>query len=457
MAKNLYDTIVAPATPAGIGAIAVIRVSGKNAVHLVNSVFSGKDLSKQASHTIHFGTIRDEKGGIIDEVLVSVFHEPRSFTKENLVEISCHGSPYIVEQILQLLVRKGARMAEAGEFTKRAFLNGRFDLAQAEAVADLIASDSQAAHQIAINQMRGGFSKKIKELRQELIRFAALVELELDFAEEDVEFANRKQLKQFLQNVLAYINELLASFQFGNVLKSGIPTVIVGKPNAGKSTLLNALLNEEKAIVSDIAGTTRDSIEDEIVLEGIRFRFIDTAGLRETQDQIEAIGVERAKKKIQEASLILYIFDISCSQLSEIQEVEKELQELTKPYFLIFNKIDKLAETELAFFQNFKNSICIAAKEQKGIEVLQNALLSVVKDRKIKTGDIVINNLRHFEALSLTKKSLEKVLEDIDTALTTDLLAMDIREAISHLGSIVGEVTNEDLLDYIFSKFCIGK
>jgi tRNA modification GTPase len=457
MAKNLYDTIVAPATPAGIGAIAVIRVSGKNAVHLVNGVFSGKDLSKQASHTIHFGTIRDEKGGIIDEVLVSVFHEPRSFTKENLVEISCHGSPYIVEQILQLLVRKGARMAEAGEFTKRAFLNGRFDLAQAEAVADLIASDSQAAHQIAINQMRGGFSKKIKELRQELIRFAALVELELDFAEEDVEFANRQQLKQFLQNVLAYINELLASFQFGNVLKNGIPTVIVGKPNAGKSTLLNALLNEEKAIVSDIAGTTRDSIEDEIVLEGIRFRFIDTAGLRETQDQIEAIGVERAKKKMQEASLVLYIFDATATQEAEIQKIVAELQELAKPYFLIFNKIDKLAENQLEIYQKQANSICLSAKERIGIDLLQNALLSVIKDRKVKTGDVVINNLRHFEALSLTKKSLEKVLEDIDTAITTDLLAMDIREAISHLGSIVGEVTNEDLLDYIFSKFCIGK
>ena len=454
---SINDTIVAPATPAGVGAIALIRVSGRDAISLVAEIFRGKDLRKQESHTVHFGTIRNESNGIIDEVLVSVFREPRSFTKENLVEISCHGSPYIVSQILQILVKKGARMAEAGEFTKRAFLNGQFDLAQAEAVADLIASDSQAAHQIAINQMRGGFSKKIKDLREELIRFAALVELELDFAEEDVEFANRNELKGFLNNVLSYVNELLNSFQLGNVLKNGIPTVIVGKPNAGKSTLLNALLNEEKAIVSDIAGTTRDSIEDEIILEGIRFRFIDTAGLRETQDQIEAIGVERAKKKIQEASLVLYIFDATSSQISEIQIVEKELQELAKPYFLIFNKIDKLAEEELAFFQNFKNSICIAAKEQKGMERLQNALLSVVKDRKVKTGDVVINNLRHFEALALTKKSLEKVLEDIDSQITTDLLAMDIREAISHLGSIVGEVTNEDLLDYIFSKFCIGK
>lgn len=458
MSKNsLNDTIVAPATPAGVGAIALIRISGKEAIEIVASVFKGKDLSQQASHTIHFGTIRNEANQIIDEVLVSVFREPRSFTKENLVEISCHGSPYIVEQILQLLIRKGARMAEAGEFTKRAFLNGHFDLAQAEAVADLIASDSQASHQIAINQMRGGFSKKIKELRKELIRFAALVELELDFAEEDVEFANRKQLKNFLETVLSYIEDLLGSFQLGNVLKNGIPVAIVGKPNAGKSTLLNALLQEEKAIVSDIAGTTRDSIEDEIILEGIRFRFIDTAGLRATQDHIEAIGVERAKQKMQEASLILYLFDASTTQEEEIRQIEEELQALGKSYFLVFNKIDKLAKNQLHLFQKQKNSLCIAAKEQKGIDLLQAALLSAVKESKIKTGDVVINNLRHFEALSLTKKALEKVLEDIDTQITTDLLAMDIREAIGFLGSIVGEVTNEDLLDYIFSKFCIGK
>ncbi|GAB4130535.1 MAG: tRNA uridine-5-carboxymethylaminomethyl(34) synthesis GTPase MnmE [Raineya sp.] len=454
---SLNDTIVAPATPPGVGAIALIRVSGKDAIEIVKSVFKGKDLSQQASHTIHFGTIRDEANRVIDEVLVSIFREPRSFTKENLVEISCHGSPYIVEQILQILLKNGARMAEAGEFTKRAFLNGQFDLAQAEAVADLIASDSQASHQIAINQMRGGFSKKIKELREELIRFAALVELELDFAEEDVEFANRNQLKSFLEKVLAYVKDLIASFQLGNVLKNGIPTAIVGKPNAGKSTLLNALLQEEKAIVSDIAGTTRDSIEDEIILEGIRFRFIDTAGLRETQDHIEAIGVERAKQKMQEASLVLYVFDALHTQEQEIRQIEEELKNLGKSYFLIFNKIDKLAENQLHFFQKQKNGICIAAKEQKGIDLLQTALLSAVKDKKIETGDIVINNLRHFEALSLTKNALEKVLEDIDTQITTDLLAMDIHEAISFLGSIVGEVTNEDLLDYIFSKFCIGK
>jgi len=454
---DISDTIVAPATPQGVGAIAVVRISGKNAIQIVNSVFKGKDLEAQESHTIHFGTIRKDSGEIVDEVLVSLFKEPRSFTKENVIEISSHGSPFIVEQILQLLVSKGARMAQAGEFTKRAFLNGQFDLAQAEAVADLIASDSQASHQVAMNQMRGGFSKKIKALREELIRFAALVELELDFAEEDVEFANRTQLKSFLDGVLSYVNELLSSFQLGNVLKNGIPTVIVGKPNAGKSTLLNALLQEEKAIVSDIAGTTRDSIEDEIILEGIRFRFIDTAGLRETTDYIEAIGVERAKQKIQEASLIMYLFDTTSTSISEIETIEKELKELQKPYFLLFNKIDKIDAQTTEQLKHFEHSICISAKEQKNLLELHNALLSVVKNRQVKTGDVVINNLRHFEALMLTQKSLERVLEDIDTQITTDLLAMDIREAVMHLGSIVGEVTNDDLLEYIFSKFCIGK
>lgn len=454
---DISDTIVAPATPQGVGAIAVIRISGKNAIQIVNSVFKGKDLEAQETHTIHFGTIRKDSGEIVDEVLVSLFKEPRSFTKENVIEISSHGSPFIVEQILQLLVNKGARMAHAGEFTRRAFLNGQFDLAQAEAVADLISSDSQASHQVAMNQMRGGFSKKIKDLREELIRFAALVELELDFAEEDVEFANRVQLRSFLDGVLSYVNELLSSFQLGNVLKNGIPTVIVGKPNAGKSTLLNALLQEEKAIVSDIAGTTRDSIEDEIILEGIRFRFIDTAGLRETTDQIEAIGVERAKQKIQEASLVMYLFDAASTPILEVETIEQELKTLQKPYFLLFNKIDKVDSMVIEKLKNFEHSICISAKEQQNLTALHNALLSVVKNKQVKTGDVVINNLRHFEALSLTQKSLEKVLEDIETQLTTDLLAMDIREAVMHLGSIIGEVTNDDLLDYIFSKFCIGK
>lgn len=453
---SVTDTIVAPATPAGIGAIAVIRVSGKKAIEITNAIFSGKDLSQASSHTIHFGTIQSENGEIIDEVLVSIFREPYSFTKENCTEISCHGSPYIVEQILKLLLAKGARMAEAGEFTKRAFLNGRFDLAQAEAVADLIASASQASHQIAMKQMRGGFSQKIKELRTELIRFAALVELELDFAEEDVEFANRTELKSFLQNVTQYVNELLQSFAWGNVLKNGIPTAIVGKPNAGKSTLLNTLLQEEKAIVSDIAGTTRDIIEDEIILEGIRFRFIDTAGLRETQDTIEAIGVERAKQKMQEASLILYLID-SSEMKENLDFLQKELQNLQKPYFILFNKTDKLSAEKIAELEQIPKSLCISAKEQKGIEKLKNTLIGLVKEQKVSHSDIVISNVRHYEALAKTQQSLQKVLVDIDTAITTDLLAADIREAIRHLGEIIGEVSNEDLLDYIFSKFCIGK
>ncbi|MDW8295933.1 MAG: tRNA uridine-5-carboxymethylaminomethyl(34) synthesis GTPase MnmE [Raineya sp.] len=453
---TLSDTIVAPATPAGVGAIAVIRVSGKNAIEITDQIFFGKDLTQVPSHTLHFGTIQDENGEIIDEVLVSVFREPHSFTRENCTEISCHGSPYIVEQILKLLLAKGARMAEAGEFTKRAFLNGRFDLTQAEAVADLIAADSQAAHRVAMQQMRGGFSKKIQELRNELIRFASLVELELDFAEEDVEFANRNELKAFLQNVMNYVSELLQSFAWGNVLKNGIPTAIVGKPNAGKSTLLNALLQEEKAIVSDIAGTTRDIIEDEMLLEGIRFRFIDTAGLRDTQDVIEAIGVERAKQKMQEASLVLYLVD--SSEIHEnLENLQKELQSLQKPYFILFNKIDKLSAESIAELEKIPNALCISAKEQQGIEKLKNALTELVKRQKVSNSDIVVSNVRHYKALSKTQEALQKVLSDIDTAITTDLLAADIRQAIRYLGEIIGEVSSEDLLDYIFSKFCIGK
>ncbi|MCS6795070.1 MAG: tRNA uridine-5-carboxymethylaminomethyl(34) synthesis GTPase MnmE [Raineya sp.] len=453
---TLSDTIVAPATPAGVGAIAVIRVSGKNAIEITDQIFFGKDLTQVPSHTLHFGTIQDENGEIIDEVLVSVFREPHSFTRENCTEISCHGSPYIVEQILKLLLAKGARMAEAGEFTKRAFLNGRFDLTQAEAVADLIAADSQAAHRVAMQQMRGGFSKKIQELRNELIRFASLVELELDFAEEDVEFANRNELKTFLQNVINYVSELLQSFAWGNVLKNGIPTAIVGKPNAGKSTLLNALLQEEKAIVSDIAGTTRDIIEDEMLLEGIRFRFIDTAGLRDTQDVIEAIGVERAKQKMQEASLVLYLVD--SSEIHEnLENLQKELQSLQKPYFILFNKIDKLSAESIAELEKIPNALCISAKEQQGIEKLKNALTELVKRQKVSNSDIVVSNVRHYKALSKTQEALQKVLSDIDTAITTDLLAADIRQAIRYLGEIIGEVSSEDLLDYIFSKFCIGK
>lgn len=456
MPFNLDDTIVAPATPAGVGAIAVIRVSGKKAIEITNRVFRGKNLSKVASHTIHFGTIHNEKGEIIDEVLVAVFRQPRSFTKEDTTEISCHGSPYIVEQILKLLLAQGARLAEPGEFTKRAFLNGRFDLAQAEAVADLIAADSQAAHQIAIRQMRGGFSKKINHLRNELIRFAALIELELDFSEEDVEFANRNELKQLLQNVLIYIDELLLSFQWGNVLKNGIATAIVGKPNVGKSTLLNALLQEERAIVSDIAGTTRDTIEDEIVLEGIRFRFIDTAGLRKTTDIIEAIGVERTKQKMQEAFLILYLID-SAEMNENLENLQKDLELLQKPYFLLFNKIDKLSAEQIEYFKKIPNALCISAKEQKGIENLKQQLVELVKRQRVLSGEIIVSNARHYNALFQAQKYLKKAQEDIDTAITTELLAADIRQAIYHLGEIVGEVSSEDLLDYIFSKFCIGK
>jgi tRNA modification GTPase len=334
------DTIVALATPQGVGAIAVIRLSGKDAIRLVNQVFKGKNLEKAASHTIHFGTIRDGEK-IIDEVLVSIFVAPKSFTKENVVEISTHGSSYIVNQVIKLLIRQGARPAKPGEFTQRAFLHGQFDLAQAEAVADLIHSDSESSHQAAISQMRGGFSNEIQHLRSELIHFASMIELELDFTEEDVEFASRRDLRVLVEKLLREIELLIASFDLGNVIKNGVPTVIAGKPNAGKSTLLNALLNEEKAIVSDIAGTTRDFIEDEINLGGVIFRFIDTAGLRETTDTIEAIGVSRTQEKMKTASLILYLFDLSDTDMVEINRDINKLENLGVPFLKVANKIDK--------------------------------------------------------------------------------------------------------------------
>ncbi|MDH5474500.1 MAG: tRNA uridine-5-carboxymethylaminomethyl(34) synthesis GTPase MnmE, partial [Cyclobacteriaceae bacterium] len=342
---NIQDTIIALATPQGVGAIAVIRLSGDDAISITNKVFKGKDLEKQPSHTIHFGTLRgksEDKGeAIIDEVLVSIFKTPTSFTKENVVEISTHGSPYIVKQVIKLLLKNGARLAKPGEFTQRAFLNGQFDLAQAEAVADLINSDTAASHEAAMNQMRGGFSKEIGRLREELIHFASMIELELDFGEEDVEFADRDDLKALINKLLVVIEALIKSFDLGNVIKNGVPTVIAGKPNAGKSTLLNALLNEERAIVSEIAGTTRDSIEDEITIEGINFRFIDTAGLRETTDTIEAIGVERTQAKMKTASLIIYMFDLVNDSVTEILKEVNRLENSGKPFVCVGNKIDK--------------------------------------------------------------------------------------------------------------------
>ncbi|WP_207430563.1 tRNA uridine-5-carboxymethylaminomethyl(34) synthesis GTPase MnmE [Sabulibacter ruber] len=451
------DTIVALSTAVGHGAIAVIRLSGPEAIPIVQSVFKGKNLQNQPSHTLHFGTIRDEDK-ILDEVVVSLFKGPNSYTKEDVIEVSCHGSPYITEQIIKLFLRKGARLAEPGEFTKRAFLNGQFDLAQAEAVADLIASDSALTHQVAMKQMRGGFSQEIKALRAQLIHFASMIELELDFSEEDVEFADRDALRRLISSLQRLITDLLQSFEMGNVLKNGVPTVIAGKPNAGKSTLLNALLNEEKAIVSDIPGTTRDVIEDEAIINGIRFRFIDTAGLRETQDTVEAIGVARTKEQLQKAALVLYLFDLSSTSPEELQEEISVLNLPEVPSLFIGNKRDLATAEQLTAFENLENSVFISAGTKDGLEELKQVLLEQVHANEAMTGDrTIVTNLRHFQSLQKTSDALQEVLRGLDGGLTGDWLAADIRRCLFYLGEITGEITTDDLLDNIFTKFCIGK
>ncbi|MGJ1517578.1 tRNA uridine-5-carboxymethylaminomethyl(34) synthesis GTPase MnmE [Sphingobacterium siyangense] len=450
------DTIVALATSSGTnGAIAVIRVSGQNAIKITNEIFKGKNLLQQASHTIHFGTIRDGEE-IIDEVLVSLFVAPNSYTRENSVEISTHNSKYIIERVVNLLIKKGARAARPGEFTLRAFLNGGMDLSQAEAVADLIASNSAASHQVAMQQMRGGFSNQLKSLREDLIHFASLIELELDFSEEDVEFANRDQLKNLINKIQVIVQKLIQSFEQGNVLKNGVPVVIAGKPNVGKSTLLNAFLNEERAIVSDIAGTTRDTIEDEINIHGVTFRFIDTAGIRETADVIEAKGVERTREKMKQARLIIYLFDPTQDKVEEVQAQLPEIERLQIPFVTIINKSDLLSEAQKEVY-NVLNPLYISAKEQIGVEELKDELINRVHLGNLNTDDVMVTNIRHVEALQKTADSLERVIYGIDNPVTSDFLAMDIRQALYHLGEITGSVSTDDLLDNIFSKFCIGK
>ena len=448
------DTIIALATPQGVSALAIIRLSGKECIELTQNIFRGKDLSQQPSHTLHFGTLMDEEKPI-DEVLVSIFKEGNSFTKENSVEISCHGSMVIVKAIIKLFLKQGVRLAEPGEFTKRAFFNGRFDLAQAEAVADLIHAETDNARQAALNQMRGGFSKEIQHLRDELIHFASLIELELDFGEEDVEFAKRDDLRKLIIRIQSYLQSLIESFDQGNVIKNGVPIVIAGKPNAGKSTLLNALLNEEKAIVSEIAGTTRDVIEDEMTLGGIRFRFMDTAGLRETADVVEAIGVQRTHESMKKASLILYLFDLSSTTLAEINEEVQTVQSVGIPYLKIGNKIDKADESLLKELS--PDFILISAASKTNISLLKEKLLARFQVTEIKQGDVVVTNLRHFQNLVQTNQSLNKVLQGMDEGATGDFLAMDIRQSLHYLGEITGTITSDDLLANIFSKFCIGK
>ena len=456
MINHSHDTIVAPSTPPGQGAIAVIRLSGDQAVGMVNSVFSGKDLSQQPSHTLHFGTIR-QNNAIVDEVVVGLFIAPHSFTKEDVVEVSCHGSPYVVQQLLQLFVGQGARLATPGEFTKRAFLRGRFDLAQAEAVADLIAAESQEAHRAAMHQMRGGFSQKINGLREELVRFASLIELELDFSEEDVEFADRHELKALVEGIQRVVEELIASFAAGNVIKNGLPVVIAGKPNAGKSTLLNALLNEEKAIVSEIPGTTRDVIEDEITLDGIRIRFIDTAGIRKTEDRVEALGVQRTHEKLQQAAVILYLVDLANDTPDSFQKEEKWLLQVGKPFIVVGNKTDQITEAWERALRERKDVVRISAQDKENLEGLRLRLTDFLADRRVTSEDAVVTNVRHHSSLRHTQAALNSALDGLDNGISHDFLAQDIRHALYHLGAITGQITNDDLLDNIFSKFCIGK
>lgn len=450
------DTIVALATPHGIGAIGVIRLSGSNAISITNELFPSKDLNKQASHTIHVGSLKED-GKLLDEVVVSLFKNPKSYTGEDVIEISCHGSPYIQEQVINACVKKGARLAKPGEFTQRAFLKGKLDLTQAEAVADLIASNTEASRNTAIHNIRGGFSFVLKELREQLIQFAALIELELDFATEDVEFADRTKFYELINKLSAQTNQLLQSFQLGNVIKNGVNVAIVGKPNAGKSTLLNTLLNENRAIVSEIAGTTRDTIEEVINISGILFRLIDTAGIRKSTDEIETIGVEKSMEKMQQADLVLYLFDVWQESQAEVEASLLQVQQQNKNFIAVGNKLDKLGEA--AAQQKFSGDgiLFISAKANHHIDVLKERLVDKVVQGNVQTESTIVTNARHYAALQEVKKSLDDIKAAMDNQLPGDLLALDIRRCLHYLGEITGEVTNEDKLDYIFSKFCIGK
>ena len=462
------DAIVALATPSGAGAISIIRVSGQDAIQIGASVFKSiknKDLTQQKTHTLHLGHIIDE-GKTLDEVLVSIFKGPNSYTGENTIEISCHGSTYIQQQIIQLLLRKGCRMADAGEFTLRAFLNGKLDLSQAEAVADLISSDNEASHQIAMQQMRGGFSNEIAKLREELLNFASLIELELDFAEEDVEFADRTQFHELLNRIEFVLKRLIDSFAVGNVIKNGIPVAIVGEPNVGKSTLLNALLNEERAIVSDIAGTTRDTIEDELNIGGIGFRFIDTAGIRETKDVVESIGIQKTFEKIEQAQVVLYLFEslkfkVSGSEyITEIEKVKNKYP--LKPLVIVINKSDLIsAEETQSLLQQLETlnlkQILISAKQKTGIDELKNTLLSFVNTGALRNNETIVTNTRHYDSLLKALDEIQKVKFGLESNLSSDLMALDIKEALYHFGLITGQVTNDELLGNIFANFCIGK
>jgi len=460
------DTIIALATPAGVGAISVIRLSGENAIYFVEANFKSikknKSLLNQKTHTIHLGHII-ENNIVLDEVLVSVFKNPNSYTGENVVEISCHGSSFIQQEIIQLFLKKGCRMADNGEFTMRAFLNGKMDLSQAEAVADVIASNSAASHQMAIQQMRGGITNELKELRVQLLDFAALIELELDFSGEDVEFADRAKFRDLVAKITFVLKRLIDSFSFGNAMKNGIPVAIIGEPNVGKSTLLNSILNEEKAIVSDIAGTTRDAIEDEIIIDGVAFRFIDTAGIRETKDIIESIGIKKAYEKADNAQLIIFLIDANKFTenkkqfLAEIEIIKIRFP--NKRVLVIGNKIDTLSALETTTLQSkIDNLILLSAKNKIGIETLKSELTSLVNIGALSNNETIVTNSRHFEALNNALKAISSVQEGIDLEISTDLFSIDIRECLRHLGNITGEYdVDKDILGHIFGNFCIGK
>ncbi len=459
----LNDTIVALASPSGVGAVAIIRVSGPKSIDTVAAVFQSikdKDLRKQKTHTLHLGYIKDGDK-IIDQVLVSLFKGTNSYTGEPTVEISCHGSSFIQQQIIQLLLRKGCRMATAGEFTMRSFLNGKMDLSQAEAVADLIASDNEAAHQIAMQQMRGGFSNEIAKLREELLNFASLIELELDFSEEDVEFADRTAFRDLVSRIQFVLKRLIDSFAVGNVIKNGIPVAIVGEPNVGKSTLLNALLNEERAIVSDIAGTTRDTVEDELVIDGIGFRFIDTAGIRETKDVVESIGIQKTFEKIEQAQLVLFL--VENSHTEDMEGMMREIEEIKNKYpqktlLVIMNKMDLLDDVQISNLKSqIPNLILISAKQKIGINHLKEQLLSLVNTGALRNNETIVTNTRHYDSLLKALEEIQKVQYGLDMNISADLMAIDIRQALYYFGEITGQVTNDELLGNIFANFCIGK
>ena len=448
------DTIVALATAHGVSAIGVIRLSGPKAIDITNALFPSKDLIKAKGNTLHVGLLKDADT-VLDEVVVSLFRAPRSYTGEDITEISCHGSPFIQEQIVKACIAHGARLARPGEFTQRAFLKGKLDLTQAEAVADLIASNTEASQQAALKNIRGGFSDILKSLRDQLITFSALIELELDFSQEDVEFADRTQLYQLIRTIQTAVADLLHSFKLGNVIKNGVKVAIVGKPNAGKSTLLNTLLNENRAIVSEIAGTTRDTIEEVINIDGILFRLIDTAGIRESSDKIEVIGVEKSREKMKEADIVLYLFDAAAETPGELDAAVSLLRDVNPNYVLVGNKADLVSDVPEKFVG--VDALYISAKKHHHVDSLKERLVDKVLQGQVNMESTIVTNARHYASLQQVAASINDVQVGMDGNIPGDLLALDIRRALHFLGEITGEITTEDQLDYIFSKFCIGK